>query len=382
LVVLCLITAILKPPKSNPHWDRQLRKSFINVLHQTRRQQATVKKDKVYALYGLLKQLEIELLENPDYDDRHSLEDAYRSFTVSIIQWHRSLEILLEASGPWGTDAPSWVPDWSRAYKRVQFSREEMGSLPAETHKAFTFSEDLRQLLVSGRKIGKVISIAKPIESERGSINQICENAMILRDWLKRSVNVYGFSTHEACCFLVSALPEQRKCSDDDLQAWAMVILEDEPSITEDEQSDADLGMLEALGRRILGEIRMLGLHLQSGLDGASWRRLLKLATNQRIWHIHQHIVTNLCGGLTPFVAQINGSKRFVLGLGPGHIQNQDNIVRFASPGVPMVVRSKISSVENENFHLIGAAKLSQVAITAENRPRDEEGLNKIFTLI
>jgi hypothetical protein len=264
-----------------------------------------------------------------------------------------------------------------------------MGSLPAETHKAFTFSEDLRRLLVSGRKIGKVIFMAGPIESERGSLYQICENTMTLRDWLKRSVNVYGFSTHEACCFLVSALPEQRKRSDDDLQAWAMVILEDEPSITEDEpsitedeQGNADLGMLNAPGRHIPGEIRMLGLHLRPGLDGAPWRRLLKLATNQRIWHIHHHIVTNLCEGLAPFVTQINGSKRFVLGLGPEQIQNQDNIVRFASPGVPMVVRSITSSVENENFHLIGAAKLSQVAITAEERPRDEEGLNKIFTLI
>jgi hypothetical protein len=359
-----------------------LRKSFINVLHQTRRQQATVKKDKVYALYGLLKQLEIELLENPDYDDRYSLEDAYRSFTVSIIQWHRSLEILLEASGSWGTVAPSWVPDWSRSYERIQFSREEMGSLPGETHNMFTFSQDFRQLSVSGRKIGKVIFMAGPIDGEYRSLNQICENAMTLRDWLKHSVNIYDFSTVEACCFLFSALPEQRKCSDVDLQAWAMVILEDEPSITEDEQGDADLCMHKAPGRCISGEIRMLGLHLRPGDVGASWRRLLKLATNQRIWHIHQHIITNLSGGLAPFVARINGSKMFVLGLGPEHIQNQDNIVRFASPGVPMVVRSKISSVENESFHLIGAAKLSHVAITAEKRLRDEEGLNKIFTLI
>jgi len=125
-----VIVFLLTPPKSNPHWDRLLRASFINFLHRIRVQQATEAKDKVYALYGLLERLEIPLLAQPDYSPSHSLKDAYRSFTVSIIKWHGSLNVLLEASGPWGTGAPSWVPDWSRSYRRVRFLRQETKTSP------------------------------------------------------------------------------------------------------------------------------------------------------------------------------------------------------------------------------------------------------------
>jgi hypothetical protein len=376
LILICVITAIITPPKSNPQWDTGLRKSIVEILHQTRRQGVTDKKDKVYALYGLLEQLGVKGLEKPNYAKAHSLEDTYRSFTASIIIWHRSLEILLEAAGPWGTDAPSWVPDWSMTHERVQYSMEELENPPTGTHQAFAFCKDLRRLKVCGQKIGKVAFVSGPIEGGLGSLNQISKNLSTLKNWLKGSVSIYGLSTHQLCCFLIPAFPELRGCSNDELHTWANAILEDEPLIMEGKQDDADPG------RSIPDEIRMRGLHLRPGLDGVSWRRLLNLATNRISWQIHRHIVASLGGGLALFVAQINDSERFLLGVGPKQIQYQDDVVQFASPGVPMVVRSTGSSVGNETYYLIGAAKLSQVVVTAEMVLKDEEGRSQTFTLI
>ena len=39
----CLVTTLFTPPKSNPYCDRQMHNSFIDILHRTRRQQATRK---------------------------------------------------------------------------------------------------------------------------------------------------------------------------------------------------------------------------------------------------------------------------------------------------------------------------------------------------
>src|SRR5271154_966942 len=165
LCCACAATLLLTPPKTNTRWDDNLRHVFVNVLNKSRNQESTDPKDKVYALYGLLQRLDIRLPE-PDYSSEHSLEDTYLGFTHSIIQWHCSLDILLEASGPWGHNAPSWVPDWSRRYQRVQHSDVEAstGSSPQMHDPPCTFSENLRELTVPGKRVGKVVLRTGPIE--------------------------------------------------------------------------------------------------------------------------------------------------------------------------------------------------------------------------
>lgn len=72
---------------------------------------------------------------------------------------------------------------------------------------------------------------------------------------------MYGFSTHEVRCFFPCALSEQRKRSDDALNAWNTDLLEYETSYTENEQSDAEFRVLNTPERCTASEIRMLGLH-------------------------------------------------------------------------------------------------------------------------
>jgi hypothetical protein len=88
---------------------------LINVLNMTRYRQASQPQDKVYALYGVLASLDINLqplVENTPF------EEVYLDFTKRIINWRGSLDILREAGvSPAAGESrlqntPSWVPDW------------------------------------------------------------------------------------------------------------------------------------------------------------------------------------------------------------------------------------------------------------------------------
>jgi hypothetical protein len=103
-------------------WGNLLRSGLLTALNQTRARHATVPRDKVFALFGVLKALGIQL-DEPDYRDSTSEATVFLEFTRRIIEWQKSLDILIEVSNSPVTGAPTWVPDWSRPYFREDVSR-------------------------------------------------------------------------------------------------------------------------------------------------------------------------------------------------------------------------------------------------------------------
>lgn len=83
--------------------------SALSIFMSARRKKSTDPKDKVFALCGLFKELEIPL-PAPDYS--RPLEDVYREATVSCINYDHNLQILFHVPSDRRHDGlPSWVPD-------------------------------------------------------------------------------------------------------------------------------------------------------------------------------------------------------------------------------------------------------------------------------
>src|SRR5436190_9247176 len=102
-------------PRTDFAWEDLVRRELIKSLNHTRALNATDARDRIFALFGVLSAVKVKL-DEPDYRD--STGKVFFKFTRRLIQWHGSLDILIEASKPARTDTPSWVPDWSRRYIR------------------------------------------------------------------------------------------------------------------------------------------------------------------------------------------------------------------------------------------------------------------------
>ena len=85
------------------------------MMQQLRERHATHPNDKAYALYGILKTVQVDKLAPVDYSQPYAT--VYHRLYSSLLSWDASLVcLLLDANGEGGslsTDAPSWVPDWS-----------------------------------------------------------------------------------------------------------------------------------------------------------------------------------------------------------------------------------------------------------------------------
>ena len=81
------------------------------ILLKCRDKAATDPKDKVLALHGLLKELDIDV-SRPDY--AKSVADIYTEITATAIEFDKSFFLLnIVPSDKRREDLPSWVPGFS-----------------------------------------------------------------------------------------------------------------------------------------------------------------------------------------------------------------------------------------------------------------------------
>jgi hypothetical protein len=127
LEVMCFGALFLTPPgRRDGSWEAVSKGLLRSWLHETRKRRSSKAKDKVFALYGVLRDLGMPL-DAPNYEK--DVAQVYTEFTRSVIAFGRSLDVLVEAGWPWivqGADAddgdvhlPSWVPDWSRSHHTI-----------------------------------------------------------------------------------------------------------------------------------------------------------------------------------------------------------------------------------------------------------------------
>ncbi|KAF8866268.1 hypothetical protein BDZ45DRAFT_640400 [Acephala macrosclerotiorum] len=145
-------------------WERlaecEVRKNAVHtILFHVKDKKATDPKDKVFALYGLFKELSVEIPE-PDY--QKSIETIYREATIASIKHDRLLNILYYVpSDNRRPDMSSWVPDWNDPAWAVKDPRLPVVDGEFQTcHRSnpiWEFSDNETKLIVTGMIFDEVI---------------------------------------------------------------------------------------------------------------------------------------------------------------------------------------------------------------------------------
>jgi hypothetical protein len=159
------ITALLVE-KREPGWrdliddesiDTAPYTGILQLLIAMRAKKASDPKDKVFALLGIAKELNLIL---PSLDYGKSLDRVYIDTAALCIKSSSSLDILYEAPSPNRcAGLPSWVPDWSDENWNPSEARKYIAkNFPTNANQCaqFGFSNDSGQLIVSGRLVDYV----------------------------------------------------------------------------------------------------------------------------------------------------------------------------------------------------------------------------------
>jgi hypothetical protein len=131
----------------------------FSIFMNARRKKSTDPRDKVFALYGLFKELEIPF-PAPDYS--RPVEDVYREAVISCINYDKNLYILYHApSDRRRSGLPSWVPDlaedgWDEGDSRYGLLRTRFAASGRRSAK-WSFSEDGIGLVLVGKIVDTII---------------------------------------------------------------------------------------------------------------------------------------------------------------------------------------------------------------------------------
>ena len=137
----------------------------FDILAGTRKKLAGDEKDKIFALYGLFSELEIQF-PKPDYT--LPVEDVYRQATIAAIEHDKSLHILYHVpSDKRRTSLASWVPDWAEegldpGDPRYGVLNDRLAASGPGTP-LFRFSNDQKALVLRGKIIDTIIFKADPL---------------------------------------------------------------------------------------------------------------------------------------------------------------------------------------------------------------------------
>ncbi|EXJ62883.1 hypothetical protein A1O7_03325 [Cladophialophora yegresii CBS 114405] len=143
---------ILAPSAQSAPRAEGYRSSLCLIFDEARDKLATNPKDKVFALYGILQELQFEMPQ-PDY--KKTVQRIYKESVVATIKHDQSLFVLYCV--PTASRRPglaSWVPDWSQpAWKepdhRHCFSYKQFAAAK-DSRGGWRFSPDADRLIVSG----------------------------------------------------------------------------------------------------------------------------------------------------------------------------------------------------------------------------------------
>ena len=217
---------------------------------------------------------------------------------------------------------------------------------------------------MSSKRVGKVVFVAAPICPSEGLpelldvddsniplLTHLCENVITLMKWSKAVRDIYHLSVDDISAFLASFSTWQNIHTAPDFHEWADVVLNDHLRISRNAITEfMNFSVSAEHGRRLVREIRRLD-RLSAGLQ---WRVLLALATNVKLWRLHQKICSALADTMTLFVAEVG--KSFLLGTGVSCIRDDDTVALFASIRPPVVVRALEGS--EGKFQFMGAVHI------------------------
>ena len=187
------------------------------VIQQLRRRKCTEPRDKYYGVQAILGDLGIQPAAREQLQHLHTI---YKFLFVSLLRKTGTLNLLLCTSSPGVSQAPSWIPDWSRTDEYSWFNDRYLGlsrktqsrglcqadriawqhnrSLPILFYKYPSCSgpfrhrwsiQDDRELVVYGKGAGQVTWISQELlvtgdVLDESDIAKHIHNVVILQDFL------------------------------------------------------------------------------------------------------------------------------------------------------------------------------------------------------
>ncbi|KAF1998514.1 HET-domain-containing protein [Amniculicola lignicola CBS 123094] len=159
----------------------------LGIVHALRYRDVGNPKDKSFALYGVLRSMEVNL-SNPDY--RKPTHIVYKELFMDLVRWRPAcISLLLDAGLPAMPDSPSWVPQWDRSRIHKWMPDEEFvpkdqpdkESNPEESSPVLIITDE--ELHLSGRFIDEVEHAVDLSSLERHPEPEL-ECILLLRKWL------------------------------------------------------------------------------------------------------------------------------------------------------------------------------------------------------
>ncbi|KAE9367148.1 HET-domain-containing protein [Stipitochalara longipes BDJ] len=137
---------------------------LLDILVQGRSQKATEPRDAVFALYGVMQRMNVNLAP-PNYS--RSTEDIYTEIAKLVILHDKSLQLLERTAqhSAWN-DLPSWVPNWNtllfHGFEQPSPQRvEKPFAASRDTPSVFTLPDIHTSLLVRGFFVDKIQRTAR-----------------------------------------------------------------------------------------------------------------------------------------------------------------------------------------------------------------------------
>jgi hypothetical protein len=174
-----------------------------SILATTQWMDATEPRDRIFALYGVIQEMEIEF-PKPDYGK--PVEQVYRDATRAAINFDGDLNILLHATGFQSSAcASSWSLDWCGELRPPPLSSREFYASTNESQKSlYSFSEDGKRLTVSGKVLDIILSRSEHVIISKDEVHSVgdfkiplahmIENIIYtFQEWVALSCNCKGF---------------------------------------------------------------------------------------------------------------------------------------------------------------------------------------------
>lgn len=126
-----------------------------DVLHYSRYQHATKRKDKVWALYGVFQELGLQL--QTDYESEEL--EIFTAATFEVIKKSGSLKVFLTLpEHQRSSELPSWVPDWTQDYPfKYHLRLDQFKACGASKCSPAFIDQALRPtLILKGKAVGRI----------------------------------------------------------------------------------------------------------------------------------------------------------------------------------------------------------------------------------
>jgi hypothetical protein len=201
---------VQKTTKENYQGDKwgipDVKRDIMDVFTRLTRCLASIPVDKIFAIYGLMQRLGVQL-PKPDY--ALDCDVVYWKACVALMRHQKSIRLLELVNGlPWRGSIPSWVPDfnhtmarWEMNFKRFGASEETKGprELSADgSNGMFELkSEDL--ILVTKAKIvgvveGRIFQHVRPNESRISDMDRdlrwLIDTVHVLQSWIQAALKL------------------------------------------------------------------------------------------------------------------------------------------------------------------------------------------------